>query len=213
MWTDRFRLLAPALLIGGTLSALPLTIDVAPSSRMQLTPPVRLVGRGLDAIAATGEKVILATSAASAPEIVLADKPVRVVLAGPETSSASLGNLVQNLGPGRHLHLVLNGLSAAEPPGVIYYLYLDLPPGATPAEDDPHYVGAFNFFSFVPLPDAERSAAAGSMTAYSYDVTAVARTLQRRGLLRDPLSATIVPGGRPTIGARVVIGEIALVER
>jgi hypothetical protein len=208
MWKVQYPLLGPAaLLLGVTLSAIPVTIDVTRS------PASRPVGRVLDAMAKTDEKIVLATSAASVPRIVLGGRPVRVVLAGPGASAASLRALLQNLGSGKHLDLLLNGLSAAEPPGIVYDLYLDLPPGVTPAEDDPHYVGTFNFFNFVPLPDAERSAATPSVTAYSYDVTVVARTLQQRGLLRDPLTATIVPDGMPAIGARAVIGEIVLVSR
>jgi hypothetical protein len=189
-----------ALLLGVTLSAPPVTMDVT-----------RPVGRVLNAMAKTDEKIVFATSAAAVPRIVLGGRPVRVVLAGPRASAASLRALLQNLGSGEHLGLLLNGLSAAEPPGIVYDLYLDLPPGATPAEDDPHYVGTFNFFNFVPLPGVERGVASTSVPAYSFDITEVARTLQQRGLLRDPLTATIVPGGMPAIGARAVIGEIALV--
>jgi len=212
MWTNRIRPLALALLIGATLSALPVKVVIVPSSRLDSTLPDRLIGRELDAMAATDERVV-ATSAAAMRDIVLADKPTRVVLGGPRPPAGSLTSLLQNLAPGRRLHLVLKGLSALEPPGVIYHLYLDLPPGTTPAEDDPHYVGTFNYFGFVPPPDAERDAAAASVTAFSFDVTEGARTLQRRGLIHDPVSVTIVPAGTPAPGARPVIGEIALVEQ
>ena len=222
MWIDRMRPLVLAMLMGVALNAIPVTIEFPPP-RFESTQlianriaqpyslPSRPVAREVQAMAAAQEKV-LATSAATTGEITLTDKPVRVVLAQKETS-APLGSLLRNLPAGHRLYLVLKGLSATQPPGVVYHLYLELPPGATPAENDPRYVGTFNFFNFVPLPDADRSARDASTPAYSFDVTDIVRTLQARGLLGDSISVTIVPGGRPANGAKAVIGEIALVEQ
>src|SRR5262245_14039716 len=149
----------------------------------------------------------LATSKPLGP-ITLGDQPVHVVLRDGKVESAAAA--LPKRPPGKTLSLVLKGLSATQQPGVIYHLYLGLPPGAAPRQDDPHYVGTFNFFNAVPLPGVERSGDAAS-PAYSIEITDLVDTLQRRNLLGQPLSVTIVPGGTPASSAKPVVGEIALV--
>jgi hypothetical protein len=169
----------------------------------------------LIALAVPAERIAMAapqdTLATSKPSgaIGLGDRPVRVVLRDETGAPASLA-VLRKRPPGKSLHLVLKGLSAAEQPGVIYHLYLGTPPDGAPAED-PRHVGSFNFFASVPLPGTERSRDASESAAYSFEITDLADALQRRRLLADPLSVTIIPEGTPSAGARPVIGEITLV--
>lgn len=159
-------------------------------------------------IAMAAPQDTLATSKPSGA-IGLGDKPVRVVLRDGTGAPAPLA-VLRKRPSGKSLHLVLKGLAAAQQPGVIYNLYLGAPPDGAPAED-PRHVGSFNFFAAVPLPGADRSRDAGDSTAYSFEITDLADALQRRGLLAEPFSVTIIPEGTPTAGAKPVIGEIALV--
>jgi hypothetical protein len=153
--------------------------------------------------ASTPSPETLATSR-SAGEIVLGDKPVRVVLdpppSAPGTSVASrLGETARD----RRVYLLVSGLRARQQPGVLYHVYLDPPSGA----DDRQYVGSINFFNSVPLPGAEGSAS----PTFSFDITDQVRALQLRQRLADPLAVTVVPAGAPARNAQAVIGEIALV--
>ena len=158
-------------------------------------------------LAMAAPQEILATSKPLGP-IALGDQPVRVALRDGKVESAPAA--LPKRPPGKTLSLVLKGLSAAQQPGVIYHLYLGLPAGAVPAQDDPRHVGTINFFNAVPLPGVERSGDAAS-PAYSIEVTDLIDTLQRRNLLGQPLSVTIVPAGTPASDAKPMVGEIALV--
>ncbi|HEY4593846.1 MAG TPA: hypothetical protein VIJ61_15625, partial [Thermoanaerobaculia bacterium] len=60
--------------------------------------------------------------------------PVRVPLQGAE--GTPLSAVLDTLGR-RRLYLVLRDLRTDEPPGVLYDLYLDLPAGGRPRENDP----------------------------------------------------------------------------
>jgi len=128
--------------------------------------------------------------------------PVRVPLQGAE--GTPLGAVLDTLGR-RRLYLVLRDLRTDEPPGVLYDLYLDLPAGGQPRENDPHYVGSFNFYN------AAASFAPADARFQSFDISDVARALRARGKLTDPTTITVVAGGTPDAAARPVIGRVELV--
>jgi len=112
--------------------------------------------------------------------------------------------------------LVLHDLRATEQPGVVYHLYLDLPPGATPEQDDPRYIGTFNFYDAIPIDAGDsdgRETPGKSSGFFSYDISGTARTLRGRGMLSERTTVTIRAGGTPTPGAKPVIGRMELVRQ
>jgi hypothetical protein len=150
-----------------------------------------------DASAAGGKKKSVPRNlvAAAPPNLTLGKGPTRVAITLAENRSALATD------PGRRLHLVVRGLRAETQPGVLYHLYLDLPPGTKPSGDDPRYLGSINFFN----------AHAGQPALFSFDVTDVVRNLRERRLLRPETTITIIPMDTPE--ASVVIGAIELVEQ
>lgn len=155
--------------------------------------------------AAAGEGATVIASAAG--PIALGAVPVTVVLetaAGePATALAASGH------PGRRIHLVLRDLEAAVQPGVLYHLYLGLPPAAEPAADDPRHAGVLNFFAAEQA--GEESGDAGSF--FSFDVTAAVRALAAGPSAGEPLTVTVRAAAEPVPGARATIGRIELVVR
>jgi hypothetical protein len=138
---------------------------------------------------------------ARASEVELGAGPTSVTLDGRDVAS-----LLNALGS-RRLYLVIRGLRASSPPGVLYHLYLDLPTGAVPADDDRRHVGIINFYG-APSGNADRD-----RIFYSFDATDVAQALRARGPLRDPTTVTFYPAGSPDPGAKAVISRIELVEK
>jgi hypothetical protein len=150
---------------------------------------------------------------ATAGPIELETVPQRVSLA------ASLGKALETDQP---VYLVLHELRATEQPGVLYHLYLDLPPGATPEQDDPRYIGTFNFYDAIPIDAGDSDSDSdsdgdgkkpppASSGFFSYDISGTARTLRGRGMLSERTTVTIRAGGTPTPGAKPVIGRMELV--
>jgi hypothetical protein len=125
---------------------------------------------------------------------------------------ASLATYLEALAPGRSLYLVARGLTSAEPPGVTYTVYLDLPAGATPTANDPRRIGSLNFYNAgdpaAPIPR-------GIEPFYSFDLTAVARALrsQGQGQLAGRTTVTLIPQGAPNPKAEAVVGRFELVEQ
>ncbi|MBV8200871.1 MAG: hypothetical protein JOZ15_09640 [Acidobacteria bacterium] len=156
---------------------------------------------------------ILARSAAA---VSLGTGPVTVPLTAVGTSLAAR---VDALAPGRALYLVVRGLTAAEAPGVLYSVYLDLPAGAKPGENDPRRVGIIHFYDARPpgaanAPDAESPVNTDAEKMFfSFDLTPVAQALRRRGQLAERTTLTFIPEGVPTPTAKAVVGRLELVEQ
>jgi hypothetical protein len=131
----------------------------------------------------------------------------------------SLAARLDTLAPGRSLYLVVRGLTAVEPPGVLYGIYLDLPAGAKPGENDPRRVGIIHFYDARPpgaanAPDAESHVNTDAeKTFFSFDLTPVARALRQRGQLAERTTLTLVPEGVPTPTAKPLVGHLELVEQ
>jgi hypothetical protein len=147
---------------------------------------------------------MIAIAVAAGP-VRLVEAPVRVPLS-PPAGGAGIASAIESMEPGERLFLVLRDLSAAEPPGVLYHLYLSLPPGAVPAEDDPRHAGSINFYAAVRPEPAEPGSA-----FHSFDVTEAIRALGERGELDEPLMLTILPAGEPAGGSGATVGRIELV--
>lgn len=163
--------------------------------------------------AAGGSKV---WAAAKPAPIELGDGPVRATLEPlPKRGgdrAVGIPGRVEALGPSRRLYLVVRGLRAASPPGVLYGIYLDLSDNPTPDQLKAHKVGVLNFFNAVG--QGQGNVAESKDTGFlSFDVTDVAKSLRTKGLLKDKPALTITPAGRPAASAKPVVVEITLVEK
>lgn len=155
------------------------------------------------------------------PMKILAKNAAPVTLgAGPVVVSlASSGKSLDALTPGRSLYLVVRGLTATEQPGVLYSVYLDLPAGAKPAENDPRKVGILDFYSARPpgapnAPDAESPVNRDDEKVFfSFNITPAVRALRQRGQLTDRTTLTLIPEGAPVPAGKAVIGHLELVEQ
>jgi hypothetical protein len=139
----------------------------------------------------------------------LKSEPVEATLE-PEAPKG-VTELVKALKPGEKLHLVLLGLGTETPPGVLYGVYLDLPPMATLEQKRSHAVGAINFFNFIGY-ESEEAKNSPHRRGISLDVTDVAKRLQFENKLRDKPVITIAPIGKPRPEAKPIVSEIHLIE-
>ena len=145
--------------------------------------------------------------------IMLTGSSMRLVLDQPGTKHAqTIAARLAALAPGHRLYLIFKDLRVQEQPGILYRLYLDLPAGAKPARDDPHYVGVLNFFNAQVSGDI-RPPDTGSSIFFSRDITALLRTLQSRKLLSGETTITIISSGTPAAESNTRIGRIEIVER
>lgn len=135
-------------------------------------------------------------------ELTESPRQIRLAFSGADANGPrALGDLLASLEPGQRLILQVRDFQAAGPPGVLYHLYLGLPPGETPAQDDFRHVGTINFFDAVPSKKG----------FYSFDVTGVLQRLQRETNLGLEAVVTVIPAGTPETGARPALGRIDLV--
>lgn len=104
----------------------------------------------------------------------------------------------------QHIFLLIHDQFATKPPGVLYHLYLDLPPDTKPEKEDPRYIGALNFFG-------RTSVAASPNTFVSYDITSLVRSLAETNRLTTITTVTILPASMPAKDAAPRIGQAELV--
>jgi tyrosinase len=123
----------------------------------------------------------------------------------------ALTGRVESLPPEKQLFLMIKNYHADLQPGVIYLVYLDLPPANAPAGGEGHYVGAMQFFGVVPHDGHESHGASAAIL--SFDITDLAKRLQAEGALTNSPAVTIVPSGEPAENAKPIIGEISIVEQ
>jgi hypothetical protein len=157
-------------------------------------------GAGAQSPAAVNGQVPVATAGA----VSLSGTMVRVPLVS-AAAAEPLERRLRELNGTHRFFLVLGDLHADEPPGIVYELYLGLPPSVVPGANDSHYVGTLNFFAVAP-PNK-------SPLPRSYDVTATVNALLAQGLSADDLAVTIVPAaGSPALNATPPsIGQVTLV--
>lgn len=136
---------------------------------------------------------------------------VRIPLRPASATASGEGPLVSRLNAlkrGRNIYLVLRGLHADVQPGVLYNVYLDLPAGAKPEQNDPHYVGLLNFFNSAYEGSADKSD-----FFLSYDITSVAKKLCARKLLGEHTTVTISPANTPEGNPAPTINRVEVVEQ
>ena len=97
--------------------------------------------------ASSGDRVRARTKPGT--QVTLKAEPVEATLEPEGEAGKGLTEHVKALRSGGKLHLVLLGLGTDAQPGVLYGVYLDLPPMATPEQKRTHSVGAINFFNFI----------------------------------------------------------------
>jgi hypothetical protein len=169
---------------------------------LQLLPVAVRVGALVGALAATlpvvAQTMPIAESVQSGP-LLLGDKPLSIKLAA---SQGTVGTRLRTLRAGEQIYLVFDKLRAEGAVDAVYEVYFDLPAGATPSRDNPHYVADFNFFD-----------AGSGRRGASFNITDLVLGLQRRGALGDSPTVTIVPNGSPSAAARPSIGNIAISAR
>lgn len=144
-------------------------------------------------------------------QVELKSEPVEATLEPEAEAPEGVTELVKALKPGGKLHLVLLGLGTETPPGVLYGVYLDLPPMATLEQKRRHSVGTINFFNFIGY-ESEEAKNSPHRRGVSLDVTDVAKRLQFEGKLRDKPVITIAPIGKPKPEAKPIVSEIHLIE-
>ncbi|MFM8278414.1 MAG: hypothetical protein ACKN89_15770 [Cyanobium sp.] len=116
-------------------------------------------------------------------------------------------------------YLILSGLTASSQPGVTYSVYIDLPPGVTPATNDPRRVGTVNFFAARPpgIPNSPDALSPRNpddeKLFFSFDLTATVESLRSRGLLLPHTTVTFIPDGPPEKDARVVVGRLEIIDQ
>ena len=113
----------------------------------------------------------------------------------------------------KHLYLIVKNLKADAPPGVLYQLYLDLPPDTQGEKAAPHLVGSLNFFDAVKHGNGGHAMKEGKEPFFSFDITSIARQLQASNLLAEQPVLTIAPVGQPAETANPVIADISIVEQ
>lgn len=128
----------------------------------------------------------------------------------------SLGERLERLPRGRRWYLLVQGLVADDPPGVLYAAHLGVPAEPPPAPGAPKAVGLVHFFD-ARRPGARNEDGTPNRDAtkvfFSFDVTDAARALRARGALAARLDVTLIPEGTPQPAANPVVGRIQIVEQ
>jgi len=158
------------------------------------------------------EKLIAVLAVIEGP-VMLGRGPIRVALKPPAsagTAARALRARIKTLPPDRHIYMVVRDLRVNEQPGVLYRLYLDLPPDEKPGRSNPHYAGTLNFYNATETSDA---ANVKNPKIFSYDITAMIRNLQAQNLLSDETTVTVIPSGTPAPDSSPSIGRIEIVEQ
>jgi hypothetical protein len=165
------------------------------------------VDRSEPSQSSVGQVMILATS--DGADIELRSGAV-VVLLRPMGTDKWPGSTIQGYPLGnRRLLLVLKGIRASKQPGVLFHLYLDLPPGTLPGKHDQRHVGVLNFFDAVPPSDFESQERKPGRD-FSYDITDVVDSLRSKNLLTHSTTVTIIATRDFPIDSCPLIGQIAI---
>jgi tyrosinase len=134
---------------------------------------------------------------------------------GVGAAEADIRPRVRRLKAGRRLFLVLRNLQTDLQPGVLYNVYLELPAAATAQTSNARRVGVIHFFDAEVGHAGHAGAAAGGAPDkfFSFDITALAKTLAASGQLGAKPQVTIAPAGQPESSAQPVVGEITIEEQ
>ena len=141
---------------------------------------------------------------------------LNVTAPSPAFAAAAVGGRVASVRPGGRVYLVARQLKAKAQPGVVYELYLDLPPNPTPQQKIDRYVGAINFFGSASHGDAHGRCRPMARSHRSRTNSSATTSRARPGPWRlaglSPRSrcSRSSPGASRTPTAEPVIGQIEL---
>jgi hypothetical protein len=121
--------------------------------------------------------------AASAGGVDLTDQPSSVDIALEPPARAAIRAVTQQTRS--HVYLNVEGIDAAENPGVVYEIFLNLPQGTdSRTPDDVHFVGHVTFFSARHTPGrGERNHVGG--LKHTFEITGLVQQLAARHLWND----------------------------
>ena len=112
----------------------------------------------------------------------------------------------------RRIYVVVEDLRASDQPGVLFWLYLDLPANQKPiGNKSEHVVGSLNFYN-APGDDAAGSAIKDARF-FSYDITDTLKKLRAQQRLSDETTLTIIASGTPAANSNPRVGRIRVVEQ
>lgn len=112
----------------------------------------------------------------------------------------------------RRIYVVVDGLRTTDQPGVLYWLYLDLPANQKPSGNkSEHAVGSLNFYN-APGDDAGGSAIKDTRF-FSFDITETLKKLRAQNRLSDETTLTIIASGTPAANSNPRVGRIRVIEQ
>lgn len=127
------------------------------------------------------------------------------------TASGSLTSRLEQLPLNRRIYVVADGLRTSDQPGVLYWLYLDLPANQKPTGNkSEHAVGSLNFYN--ALGD-DAGSAVKDTRFFSYDISETLKKLRAQGRLSDETTLTIIASGTPAANANPRVGRIRVIEQ
>lgn len=157
------------------------------------------------------------------PRIELSDKPTRVRVSLPEPARVEINRVAAAVETKVALVLSVEGIEFDKIPGVVYEVYANLPEGALPDSQGPHYVGNLAFFGLGGHGGAHAAHApqAPEGRSHRFAFTNVVRSLKQKGAWNDEsLQVTFVergleppPGKAPLArpGVKCTVRQIAVI--
>lgn len=148
--------------------------------------------------------------AASEKGVVLAGEAVSVPLGVPPHAEDTVRGALKGT-PDARIYLSVDDLRAEHTPGVVYGVYLDLPPDATEETRRSYHVGNIAPFGIEHQTDPDREHSGDSGFRHVFDVTDRVRVLEQAGSW-DPTSFTVTfeiltplpPPGREDMAPEIV---------
>ncbi|MDQ3907317.1 MAG: tyrosinase family protein [Acidobacteriota bacterium] len=140
------------------------------------------------------EKLIARTAQ---PSVELGAEPTTVQVALPPENRNLLQSVLASPQRPEHVFLHVEGLEVEKHPGVIYEVYVNLPPGTTdPDPESPYHVGNLSFFGFKRSNARTHGRmAAAAPPRQSFDITDVVRRGRNGTPDLSNVSVTFVPRG------------------
>ena len=145
--------------------------------------------------------------------------PLRIKLGNAPTTlrlvtadaKAPLANSLRSAAASRNVVLSIKNLSTSAPLDTVYFVYVNLPKGATGEKANAYFAGSISFFDAVAMDHKAMGhdgmdMGGGEGPSFDLDITAL---VKRLGPQAD-ISVTILPKGRVQPDADVSVGEIEL---
>jgi tyrosinase len=133
------------------------------------------------------------------PSLVGANDAAVMLTGGPQSVTFGIREppeargIAPGAGPSRRTYLNVSGIVADENPGLVYGVYLNLPPGSVP--DDAHLAGIVSFFGVAQSPSAAGRATGPDRhdMRYAFDITDLVGRLRDAGEWGGQVHVTFAP--------------------